>query len=152
TGLPLFRRLPMKRLVLALVSVGFFACSSSSSSPSASAPPPGPQDDAGTDGGWTPQGPGSYTLSFTTDPGQETPGCQYVRLPKGSADEVMLPGYHWKWEAMHHFALYRTTSDLPSDVSTDKPFDCFAPGGGKYMQGAAMTLEGEAEGQTTFGQ
>jgi hypothetical protein len=140
----------MKRLLLALVSVGFFACSSASS-PSASAPPPGPQDDGGTDSGWTPQGPGSYTLSFTTDPGQETHWCQYVRLPKGTADEVMLTGYRWKWEAMHHFALYRTTADLPADVSTDKPFDCFAPGGGKYMQPAAMTLEGEAEGQTTFG-
>src|SRR5262245_19743146 len=121
----------MIRSILALFLVG---CSSSSPPRAAS-----PQD-----GGGDAANARAYPLSFTTGAGLETHWCQYVRLPIGNGAEVMLTGYRWKWQGMHHWALFRTTSDLPSDVRTDQPFDCFAAGAGKYMQGAAMTLEGDA--------
>jgi hypothetical protein len=139
----------MKVSLALAVSLAVAACSSSSSPPPSGAPP----GDGGTGADvFVPTGPGAYTLSFTTDPGQETHWCQYVRLPKGTTNEVMLTGYRWRWEAMHHWALYRTTPDLPQDVRTDQPFDCFAPGGGKYMQPAALTLEGDPEGHITYGE
>jgi hypothetical protein len=138
----------MKRLSAAAVCLGLAACSSSSSSPT---PPTDTPQDGGSDAGWVPQGPGAYTLSFTTDPGQETHWCQYVRLPKGTSSEVMLTGYRWKWEAAHHWAIYRTTPDLPADVSFDKPFDCFAPGASKYLLPASIVVEGENDTEVKFG-
>ncbi|WP_437588907.1 hypothetical protein [Sorangium sp. So ce1000] len=92
----------------------------------------------------------SFALTFRTEPGQETHWCQYLRLPKGVSDEVMLTGYRWKMTSMHHWSLYRATPDVPQDVPTDQPFDCFAPGAADYTQAAALTQEHELEDQTAF--
>jgi hypothetical protein len=92
----------------------------------------------------------SFELTFRTEPGQEAHWCQYIRLPKGASDEVMLKGYRWKITGMHHWALYRATPDVPEDVPTDQPFDCFAPGAADYMQAAALTQEHEPESETAF--
>jgi hypothetical protein len=94
--------------------------------------------------------PASFELKFRTEPGQETHWCQYLRLPKGVSGEVMLTGYRWKMTSMHHWSLYRATPDVPEDVSTDEPFDCFAPGAAKYIQAAALTQEHELEDKTAF--
>src|SRR4051794_7826546 len=98
-----------RSLALALVLVSA-ACSSS------------PETTGGTGGA----PPAKYSFAFTTAPGQETHWCQYVKLPKGDGAEVIVNGYTWSWADMHHWALYRTTADLPTDVSFDQPFDCFA--------------------------
>lgn len=69
-----------------------------------------------------------YTFTFTTAPGEETHWCQYMKMPDSkSGGDVLVTGYKWSWQNMHHWALYRTTSDLPADVSLTEPFDCFAP-------------------------
>jgi len=52
---------------------------------------------------------------------------------------------------MHHWTLFRTTPDLPKDVATDQPFDCFAPDADRYMQAAAITQEFMPESQMSFG-
>jgi hypothetical protein len=92
----------------------------------------------------------SFELKFRTEPGQETHWCQYIRLPKGVSDEVMLTGYRWKMAEMHHWTIYRTTPDIPEDVPTDQPFDCFEPGATKYMQAAALTQEFMPESEMAF--
>ncbi|WP_437588906.1 hypothetical protein [Sorangium sp. So ce1000] len=92
----------------------------------------------------------SFALTFRTEPGKETHWCQYLRLPKGVSDEVMLTGYRWKMESMHHWTIYRATPDVPQDVPTDQPFDCFAPGAADYMQAAALTQEFMPESQMSF--
>lgn len=101
----------------------------------------------------TPEEPARAELTFTfrTDPGQEAHWCQYVRLPKLRSDQQMLTGYHWKQQSMHHWALYRTTPDLPANTRVNEPFDCFVPGAARYFEGAAMTQEHDIEAAVTFG-
>jgi hypothetical protein len=81
-----------------------------------------------------------YTFTFTTAPGKETHYCQYMKMPESPSGEVLVTGYDWTWQDMHHWGLYRTTSDLPAGVSLDTPFDCFAPGAMKYAAPAALQL------------
>ncbi|MFO0756827.1 MAG: hypothetical protein U0359_10060 [Byssovorax sp.] len=91
-----------------------------------------------------------YAFDFTTAPGEETHYCQYMKMPEGEGSEVLVTGYTWSWKDMHHWALYRTTSDLPADVSLTEPFDCFAPGAMKYAAPASLELGGSAEGDQSF--
>lgn len=90
------------------------------------------------------------SFAFTTHPGQETHWCQYMRAPKGDGKEAVVTGYSWSWENMHHWALYRTTKDLPSDVSFDEPFDCFEPGAMKYAEIGSLVLAGGDQGEQMF--
>jgi hypothetical protein len=92
----------------------------------------------------------SYAFSFTTPPGEETHWCQYTRLPEGKGSGVSVTGYTWSWENMHHWALYRTTADLPKDVKLDQPFDCFQPDAMKYAEPASLVLAGGATGEQLF--
>jgi hypothetical protein len=126
-----------RALALAVVLVSA-ACSSS------------PETTGGTGGAPSASASAKYSFAFITAPGQETHWCQYVKLPKGDGAEVLVTGYQWSWADMHHWALYRTTSDLPADVSFDQPFDCFAPGGMKYAEPASLVLAGGATGDQTF--
>ena len=102
----------------------------------------------------TPGGSGGavqrYDLQFTTAAGQETHWCQYARMPQGDGKDVVVTGYDWSWENMHHWALYRTTANLPANVSFDQPFDCFQPGGMAYAAPASLVLGGGAQGDLTF--
>lgn len=125
-------------LALALVLVSS-ACSSS-----------GPTGSTGGTGGPPGGATVSYAFDFTTSSGQETHWCQYVKLPKATTSEVLVTGYTWTWENMHHWALYRTTPDLPAGVSFDKPFDCFQPGAMQYAEPASLVLAGGAVGAQTF--
>lgn len=93
----------------------------------------------------------SYSFAFTTPSGQETHWCQYTRLPEGEAGKgVSVTGYSWSWENMHHWALYRTTAELPTDVKLDEPFDCFAPGAMKYAEPASLVLAAGDSGEQVF--
>jgi hypothetical protein len=92
----------------------------------------------------------SYSYEFTTPSGQETHWCQYTRLPEGDGKDVMVTGYTWSWENMHHWALYRTTPDLPEGVSLDQPFDCFEPGAMKYAEFASLVLAAGDTGEQMF--
>src|SRR3954467_5808797 len=92
----------------AAVSLALAACSSSS---------PDPTGSGGSGGG---AATASFSFQFTTPPGQETHFCQSARLPKTDSGDVLVTGYTWKWDLLHHWALYRTTGDLPSDVSLDE--------------------------------
>ncbi|MFT3776345.1 MAG: hypothetical protein QM820_64195 [Minicystis sp.] len=127
----------------ALVSL-LAACSSSS------------PETSGTGGGGGSGGSGTgtstqhYSLQFTTKSGQETHWCQYARMPEGDGKEVVVTGYDWTWENMHHWALYRTTADLPANVSFDEPFDCFAPGAMEHAGPASLALGGTATGTLDF--
>src|SRR4051812_40814515 len=120
---------------LSLVSA-LAACSSSPSETGSGGAPPGEVQ--------------HYTFDFTTAAGEETHWCQYAKMPKGDGAELVVTGYEWTWQNMHHWALYRTTKDLPSDVSFDEPFDCFAPGGMKYAGFAALVLGGGEKGALAF--
>src|SRR4051794_29568649 len=91
-------------LAASLVTFAFAACSSSSS----------PNPPATTDAGAV--SPTSLSFAFHTEAGLETHWCQYIRLPKWPSPQEMLTGYRWKQDAMHHWAFYRTTPDLPKDV------------------------------------
>lgn len=91
-----------------------------------------------------------YSFAFTTHSGQETHWCQYARMPEGNGKDVVVTGYQWSWQNMHHWALYRTTKDLPADVSFDQPFDCFAPGGMQYAENASLVLGGGQTGDLEF--
>jgi len=42
------------------------------------------------------------------------------------------------------------TPDVPKDVNTDEPFDCFAPDATKYMQAAAFVQQFEPEHEMAF--
>src|SRR5262249_25106104 len=74
----------------------------------------------------------------------------YVKLPKSTTGEVLVTGYEWQWSGLHHWALYRTTSDLPADVSFDQPFDCFQPGAMQYATPASLVLAAGATGEQSF--
>lgn len=91
-----------------------------------------------------------YSFQFTTPSGEETHWCQYTRLPEGDGSGVSITGYSWTWENMHHWALYRTTPDLPADVPLDQPFDCFQPGAMKYAQPASLVLAAGDAGEQMF--
>lgn len=125
----------------ALLAVGFLMAALAACSSNGRASNPGPQEGSSSL---------SLTLTFRTDPGKETHWCQYVRIPKGTSDKLILTGYRWKMATMHHWTLYRTTPDLPKEVPTDQPFDCFAPGAASYMQAAAITQEFMPESRMSF--
>ncbi|MFO0614988.1 MAG: hypothetical protein U0414_20530 [Polyangiaceae bacterium] len=91
-----------------------------------------------------------YSFKFTTAPGEETHWCQYTRLPDGGGKGVAITGFSWSWTNMHHWAMYKTTADLPADVKLDEPFDCFAPGGMKYASPGSLILGGGEKGTQTF--
>lgn len=131
-------RLRSSALLASLVS-SIVACSSSSSGTGAGSGGSGPAD-ATT----------HYEFTFTTHAGEETHWCQYARMPQGDGQEVVVTGYTWDWQNMHHWALYRTTADLPANVSFDEPFDCFAPGGMKYAAPASLVLGAGAHGSQAF--
>jgi hypothetical protein len=103
-------------------------------------------------GGGAPSGADEahYTFSFTTAPGQETHWCQYMKMPERESGDVLVTGYRWSWQNMHHWALYRTTKDLPANVSLNEPFDCFAPGAMKYAAPASLQLGAGATGDQSF--
>lgn len=111
-----------------------------------------PSDTSGTGGSFgAPSGSvDTRSFKFTTAPGQETHWCQYMRAPKGVGKEAVVTGYSWSWQNMHHWALYRTTADLPADVSFDEPFDCFAPGAMKYAEIGSLVLAGGETGEQMF--
>ena len=90
------------------------------------------------------------SFKFTTAPGQETHWCQYMRAPKGDGAEAVVTGYSWAWKNMHHWALYRTTKDLPSDISFDEPFDCFAKGAMDHAEIGSLVLAGGETGEQMF--
>ncbi|MEO7328450.1 MAG: hypothetical protein ABI193_07730, partial [Minicystis sp.] len=71
-------------------------------------------------------------------------------LPAGDGAGVSITGYTWTWENMHHWALYRTTPDLPGNIVLDEPFDCFAPDALKYAEPASLVLAGGATGAQLF--
>ena len=58
-------------------------------------------------------------FAFTTAPGQETHWCQYTRLPDVGGKGIAITGFEWSWTNMHHWAMYKTTKDLPADVKLD---------------------------------
>lgn len=128
-----------RTLVFIAVVVTSAACSSS----------PAPGDSGG--GGAAPDTQDAhYSFTFTTAPGEETHWCQYMKMPESKSGDILVTGYQWTWQYMHHWSLYRTTSDLPSNVSLDEPFDCFAPGGMKYAAPASLALGGDAVGEQSF--
>lgn len=92
----------------------------------------------------------SHSFFYTTPPGQETHWCQYMRLPKGDAGEVLLAGYQWTWTGLHHWSLYRTVGELPPDLDFDHPFDCFAPGGMDHASAASLLIVGDPSGESMF--
>lgn len=109
---------------------------------------------AGCDGNHPADGTGStakLSFLFTTDPGTETHWCQYARLPKTeNGSDVLLTSYQWTLSAIHHWALYRTTTNLPSDVDFDHPFDCFAPGAMQYASKTALVIGHDVDGEQSF--
>src|SRR5690348_12616504 len=113
-----------RSLALAVVLLSA-ACSSSPASPGGGSPEPEALN---------------YSFQFTTPPGQETHWCQYLKLPERDGADLLVTGYQWTWENMHHWGLYRTTADLPANVSFDEPFDCFQPGAMKYAERASLVL------------
>jgi len=92
----------------------------------------------------------SHSFSFTTPPGQETHWCQYLRLPKSESGELLLTGYQWTWSGLHHWSLYQTVGELPTDLDVDHPFDCFAPGGMDHASAAALLIAGDPSGERSF--
>jgi hypothetical protein len=92
----------------------------------------------------------SHAFLYTTPPATETHWCQYLRLPKNDSGEVMLTGYRWTWSGLHHWSLYRTVGDLPTDIDFDHPFDCFEPGAMKYASPASLLIAGDASGDRKF--
>jgi len=136
----------VRPLALALSLVSMSALAACSSSP--------PETTGGGGSGGAGAAPGTstqrYSLAFTTAPGQETHWCQYARMPEGDGKDLVVTGYEWTWENMHHWALYRTTADLPADVSFDEQFDCFAPDGMKYAAPGSLVLGGGAKGSLAF--
>jgi hypothetical protein len=88
---------------------------------------------------------------FTTQPGVETHWCQYVKLPKtDDGGEVLLTGYRWTLSMTHHWSLYRTLPELPSDVDFDHPFDCFVPGALQYAANTALIIGRNDSGEQLF--
>lgn len=109
-----------------------------------------PESETGTGGSTSGGQTASYSFAFTTPSGQETHWCQYTKLPEGDGTGVSITGYTWSWANMHHWALYRTTSDLPADVKLDEPFDCFEAGALKYAQPASLVLAAGDSGEQVF--
>lgn len=130
-------RLAVPFTALLLGALGAAGCSTSPS-------------DEGTGGNAPKPGTEHYSFAFTTAPAEETHWCQYTRMPDGGGKGVGVTGYTWSWTNMHHWALYKTTPDLPADVKLDEPFDCFAPGGMKYASPGSLVLGGGEKGEQTF--
>jgi hypothetical protein len=128
----------VRSLAAALSVFALTACSGTQGSTSGSGGSPGAPPAA------------TYEFKFTTHSGEETHWCQYMRAPEGDGKEAVVTGYEWSWQNMHHWALYRTTSDLPADVSFDQPFDCFEPGAMKYTQPGSLVLAGGETGEQLF--
>jgi hypothetical protein len=73
-----------------------------------------------------------------------------MRLPKTDDGEALLTGYRWSISMIHHWSLYRTTPDLPSDVDFDHPFDCFAPNAMQYAANAALLIANPSRSEQLF--